>query len=886
MPEMQGTQAQPAAVGPSFSRRFTSQDPLETVKWRTTDAVIKDPAGNVMFEARGIEAPAHWSDRAINITAEKYFRVINGTRETSVKQVIRRITKTIAEAAYQQGIFPTLEQTKAFQDDLAYLIVDQRFAFNSPVWFNVGVVPSAQASACFIQSIDDTMESLTETQAREVRLFKGGSGTGSNLSRIRSSYEKLSGGGHASGPVSFMQAFDAWAGSTKSGGTTRRAAKMAILDADHPDILEQKNGSPGFITCKSHAEQVAHDLYATGKYSAEFNVAGNVYELVPFQNANNSVRASDAFMTAVEQKKTWTTYARTDGSPVKTYAAEKLWDEIINAAWFCGDPGLQFDDTINMWHTCKESGRIKASNPCSEFLFLDNSACNLGSLNLMKFVDEDGVFDTKTFVSACEVAIIAMEALVDPSTYPSPDIAENSHKFRPLGLGYANLGAVLTYLGLPYDSDAGRNLAASITALMSAAAYRQSVKLARIKGPFEAYPLNRQSMLDVLHLHVASLSNVNATGAAHPIAETATFLWDDVIEGATAFGVRNSQISLLAPTGTIGFVMDCDTTGIEPMLLLVQHKKLVGGGSMRLPNRIVKPALERLGYNGTSAKILQHMEATGEIFSSPDLKAEHKKVFQTSIGQDPIPPEAHLKMMAAVQPFLSGGISKTVNVANDATPQMIGNLYWQAWKMGLKCVAIYRDACKLSQPAGATLEAKKKAEAKKELAWNERKRLPDERVSLTHRFSIGPQDGYIHAGLYEDGKVGEIFIDVAKAGSALSGFMDMFATAMSIGLQYGAPLETFVNKLRDTKFEPAGITRNPDIRIASSIPDYLARWLELKFLNGEPQKLPDVADPEKLVHQIASGGFNGDPCSKCGNVTVRAGSCWVCQACGTTTGCG
>jgi ribonucleoside-diphosphate reductase alpha chain len=740
-------------------------------------------------------------------------------------------------------------------------------------------------------------------------LFKGGSGAGSNLSALRSSYEKLSGGGTPSGPVSFMKWLDSGAGVTKSGGTTRRAALMRVLNVDHPDILELANGEAGFITCKAHAEKVAQALI-NGGFSAEFNKAGNAYDLVPFQNANNSVRVTDDFMQRVVADKDFQTKTRTTDETVHTYKARHIWDKIAEAAWASGDPGIQFDTSTNDWHTLPHSGRINASNPCSEFLHLDNTSCNLGSFNLMKFQQADG-FDVKAFAVATEICITAMEILCGYSVYPSEAITKETRASRPLGIGYANLGTLLMTQGLAYDSDEGRALAAGITSLMSAVAYRQSARMAAVSGPFEYYEANSLPMRMVIAKHREASARLEPT----TVSRAGHLVWEQAQELGEKYGFRNSQVSVLAPTGTIAFMMDCDTNGIEPNLALTQYKKLVGGGFVKIPTRAVPQALSKLGYNGTAKAVLETIEQTGSL--PPDMDPAHKRVFQTAIGDDQISTDGHLLMMGAVQPFLSGGISKTVNMPSTATVGDVANAFMRAWELGLKCVTVYRDGCKASQPASAkaekkTLDAEQSEELKAALTktikafesnrgdpvllWGERKRLPDERFSVTHKFSVGGQDGYFHIGLNPDGTPGEVFINISKAGSTLHGLVDMAATAMSLGLQYGVPLTTMLEKFKGVRFEPSGFTGNEKIPRADSLADYFARWMEQRFTWTE-DKLAEFEEKKKelteyFVNQqpvVAKKGavsYHGAPCSSCGNITVRAGACWVCSTCGTTTGCG
>ena len=691
--------------------------------------------------------------------------------------------------------------------------------------------------------------------------------------------------------------FVIWSGSDLTGSgvvvsNTRRAAKMVMLDVSHPDILVQQNGRPGFITCKSVSEKVAHDLFDTGKYTAEFNVPGNVYERVGFQNANNSVRVNDAFMKAVVADQEWQTRAVTSGEVVHTYRAKELFSEIARAAWYCGDPGVQFDTTINDWHTCPTSGRINGSNPCSEYMFLDDTACNLGSFNLMKFIGTQGeVFEAVGFAHACTIATTAMEILVDLAGYPSDEIGQNSHDFRPLGLGYANLGALLLVQGIAYDSDAGRDLAATITALMSGAAYAQSARIAQTVGPFPRYAENTEAMLAVMDKHATAIDGIeDDAGMLDTLRDEAEEQWQLARGLGAQHGYRNAQISVLAPTGTISFLMDCDTTGIEPVLAHVVYKKLVGGGTIRMPNRLVGRSLKHLGYtNGSYELVMQHLERTGDIIGSPLLE-QHLPVFQTAIGENAISPEGHIRMMAAVQPFISGAISKTVNLPATATEEDVANVYLESWRLGLKAIALFRDGCKLSQPAGTKLDTagRRVAAEPPPLGWGERKRLPDDRDSKTHRMKIGNAEGYLHVGLYPDGTPGEIFLTMAQEGSSLRGLADFAATALSIGLQHGVPLATFVEKMKHMRFDPSGFTGHPKIRMAESIPDYIARFLEdvyLKPLPATNSVSEETVSPEKLQEAVRTG-FNGPPCTRCGNLTVRAGACYVCTSCATTTGCG
>jgi ribonucleoside-diphosphate reductase alpha chain len=896
-----------------FQRYFTTEGthPFQTVEWTTRDAVLVGANGKEKFRQNGIEVPKYWNEVTTNIVAEKYFRVVKGEKEKSAKQMFHRVAYWMTKQAVAQGLLDgelvSNEQLNGswlvagepgiYYDELLYMLLHGMFAFNSPVWFNVGVAEKPQCSACFIQSVRDEMDDIMNLAKKEVMLFKGGSGTGSNLSPLRSSYEGLSNGGIASGPVSFMKGYDSFAGATKSGGGTRRAAKMVVLNHDHPDILEQKNGEPGFVTCKSDAEQVAHDLYSTGKYSAEFNAPGNVYERVGFQNANNSVRVTDEFMKAVEKDGDFWTKAVKDGKPIKKYKARHLWKEIAKAAWMCGDPGLQFDTATNDWHTSPNSGRINASNPCSEYLYLDDTACNLASLNLRKFVKEDWSFDVDGFEHACAIAITGMEAAVEGSSYPSPVIERNSHTYRTLGLGYTNLGDLLTVWGMPYDSNDGRSVAAGITAIMGGAAQRQSALLAEVKGPFEAFEINREAMLAVVkkHTNAAKRIPVPMDKRFHALIERAPEVWGEALSLGKKFGYRNGQVTVLAPTGTISFLMSARTTGIEPDLYIITYKKLVGGGSAKMANESVPVALKNLGYSELEIEaILEYIKEKEVIVGAPGFDNErHAAVFPSAIGDNALRAEAHILMMAAVQPFLSGGISKTVNLPNNATVEDFEAAYMLAWKSGLKCVAIYRDNCKLSQPV-STSNKTLDGQIIKSLAWGERKKMPDERAAKTAKANIGGTELYITPGFFEDGTLGEVFIRVSKQGSTMNGIVDAFATAVSIGLQHGVPLETFIEKFSDQEFEPKGWTSHPIIRRARSIPDFMAQWLALNYApeakhllrlreasieTPEVRTLPEYRGPDRR-------NADGPPCTRCGNMTKRAGTCYVCNSCGETTGCG
>ena len=906
------------APGVEFERFFTREgiDPFDEVEWDLRSAVIGNEKGEVVFEQRDVEIPRFWSQQATNIVVSKYFRGQIGMpeRERSVKQLVGRVVDTITGWARKQQYFASEDDLQSFSDDLKHLLVYQKAAFNSPVWFNVGFEKHPQCSACFINAVQDTMDSILGLAKTEGMLFKYGSGTGSNLSNIRSSKELLAGGGTASGPVSFMKGFDAFAGVIKSGGKTRRAAKMVILNADHPDIEE-------FINCKVEEEKKAWALIDAG-YDGSFT--GPAYASVFFQNSNNSVRVTDEFMRAVMDDGEWQTRAVLEPREVTgTYKARQLMREIAHATWVCGDPGLQFDTTVNDWHTCPETARINASNPCSEYMFLDDSACNLASINLMKFVrtegEHAGELDPVAFEAACRTLITAQEILVDNSSYPTPAIGKNSHDYRPLGLGYANLGALLMSRGLPYDSDAGRDYAATITAIMHGAAYAQSSKIARDHGgPFAGYEKNREPFLRVMRKHRAALKDIDKTHVPKELMSAARTVWDEVIEMGEAHGYRNAQATVLAPTGTIGFMMDCDTTGVEPDIALVKYKKLVGGGLMKIVNQTVPMALEKLGYNAQQVKeIIEYIDENETIEGAPHIKDAHLPVFDCAFkparGVRSIHYMGHIKMMGATQPFLSGAISKTVNVPKEASVEEIEQAYIDSWRIGAKAVSIYRDGSKRTQPLNTSKDKEKGAATTAE-AGPRRRKLPDERSAITHKFDIAGHEGYITVGLFEDGQPGEIFLVMAKEGSTISGFADAFAQAISYALQYGVPLQDLVDKFSHVRFEPSGMTKNPDVRFAKSIVDYIFRWMASKFLSQDaqyragvnvredlvttPEQLPlDVAaaagaSPTAVIAQKSTSSFaamqnqeDAPPCSTCGSIMVRSGSCYKCANCGTTSGC-
>ena len=893
-----------ARKGLTFARYFTRPGvhPYDELTWEQRSAVINDERGKPVFEQHGVEVPSTWSQTATNIVASKYFRGQLGApeRESSVKRLISRVVDTIRGWAEQLGYFVSGEDLQSFSDELTHLLVQQKAAFNSPVWFNVGIEKHPQASACFINSVNDTMESILGLAKTEGMLFKFGSGTGSNLSGIRSSREPLAGGGTASGPVSFMRGYDAFAGVIKSGGKTRRAAKMVVLNADHPDIAE-------FINSKAEEERKAWALIEAG-YEGAFNVKGGAYDSVFFQNANHSVRASDEFMRAVVEGREWQTRYVLTGEPSETFRARDLMQMMAEAAWQCGDPGMQFDTTINDWHTCPATARINASNPCSEYMFLDDTACNLASLNLMKFRREDGEFDVEAFKAACRTLITAQEILVDNASYPTPAIDRNSHDFRPLGLGYANLGVLLMDRGLPYDSDTGRGYAAAITALMHGEAYAQSARVASAMGPFAGYARNAEPMLRVIDKHRQHSHMIDSGLVPRELMQSVYDVWDEAYTLGVQHGYRNSQVTVLAPTGTIGFMMDCDTTGIEPDIALVKYKKLVGGGVMKIVNQSVPGVLRKLGYAPAQVQeILAYIDEKEMIEGAPHVKEEQLPVFDCAFppanGKRSIPYMGHIKMMAAVQPFLSGAISKTVNMPGDSTPDDIANAYLEAWRLGLKAVAIYRDGSKRSQPLSTSKQDAVigTGEAALELRPARRK-LPDERRAITHKFSIAGHEGYITVGMYEDGTPGEIFLVMAKEGSTISGLMDAFATSISMALQYGVPLEALVEKFCHVRFEPSGFTKNPEIPYAKSITDYIFRWLASKFLSAEHQEAvgvqtgegsgnaaPATGTPVRSAASATPVSFRAQSdapsCHYCGNIMTRNGSCYRCANCGSTSGC-
>jgi ribonucleoside-diphosphate reductase alpha chain len=933
----------PKPAGLTIERVFTSgEHPYDEMTWERRDVVQTNwKTGEVVFEQKGVEFPDFWSVNASTIVTTKYFRGALGTpaREQSLRQLIDRVVKTYRKAGEDFGYFVDRQSAEVFEHELTWMLLHQYFSFNSPVWFNVGTASPQQVSACFILSVDDSMDSILNWYREEGFIFKGGSGAGLNLSRIRSSKELLSSGGTASGPVSFMRGADASAGTIKSGGATRRAAKMVVLDVDHPDVEE-------FIETKAREENKIRALRDAG---FDMDLGGRDITSVQYQNANNSVRVTDEFMRAVEEGGDFALRARTDGRVIQTVNAGELFNKMAKAAWECADPGIQYDDTINDWHTNPETGRITASNPCSEYMSLDNSSCNLASLNLLKFLREDDTFDAEAFERAVELIITAMDISICFADFPTEAIGRTTRDYRQLGIGYANLGALLMATGHGYDSEGGRACAAAITSLMTGVSYRRSAELAGIVGPYEGYARNADAHKRVMRKHQAANDALRTVGSLDAnIRKRATAAWDGVIKIGEANGYRNAQASVIAPTGTIGFMMDCDTTGIEPDFSLVKFKKLVGGGSMQIVNQTIPRALKKLGYaEETSEAIVEYIAEHGHVVDAPGLRSEHYEVFDTAMGQRAIKPMGHVRMMAATQPFLSGAISKTVNLPETATVEEIAEVYMQGWKLGLKALAVYRDNCKVGQPlsdgkAGKTGNKKStgvETEVVEKVVYRPtRKRLPKSRPSRTTSFSVGGAEGYMTSGSYPDDGLGEVFLKLGKQGSTLAGVMDAFSIAVSIGLQYGVPLETFVQKFSNLKFEPAGLTDDPDIRMAQSIMDYIFRRLALDYLSFDERAELGIYTATERARQVETGSYlpveeelseaeslKNDPgdevrtdhmesagakpaplaahttselfeeitgtsvdaplCLTCGTKMRPSGSCYVCEGCGSTSGC-
>ncbi len=934
--------------GLSVQRVFTTEGvhPYDEVTWERRDVVQTNwKTGETVFEQRGVEFPDFWSVNASTIVTTKYFRGAQGSpeREQSLRQLLDRVVKTYAKAGRDYGYFSNDKDAETFEHELAYMLLHQMFSFNSPVWFNVGTSSPQQVSACFILAVDDSMDSILNWYKEEGMIFKGGSGAGLNLSRIRSSKELLrSSGGTASGPVSFMRGADASAGTIKSGGATRRAAKMVVLDVDHPDIVE-------FVETKEREEEKIRVLRDAG---FDMDLGGSDITSVQYQNANNSVRVSDEFMEAVENGTNFDLRARTTGESIEEIDARDLWGKIAHAAWACADPGIQYDSTINDWHTTPESGRITASNPCSEYMHLDNSSCNLASLNLLKYLKDDGSFDVDTFVKSVELIITAMDISICFADFPTEPIGDTTRRFRQLGIGFANLGALLMALGLAYDSDAGRALAASITSLMTGTSYRRSAELAGVVGSYDGYAANVDGHKRVMRKHQAANDEVRTKHAVDiAVHKAAAKEWAANLKIGEKNGWRNSQASVLAPTGTIGFMMDCDTTGIEPDFSLVKFKKLVGGGSMQVVNQTIPFALEKLGYaNETIEAIVDYISTHGHVVDAPGLRTEHYDIFDCAVGERAIKPMGHVRMMAACQPFLSGAISKTVNMPESATVEEIADVYFQGWKLGLKALAVYRDNCKVGQPLSDAKSASNSSDKKDEAVQVVekivekpiRRRLPKSRASITTSFSVGGAEGYMTSGAHDDGTLGEIFLKLGKQGSTLAGVMDAFSIAVSIGLQYGVPLETFVSKFTNLKFEPAGMTDDSDVRMAQSIMDYVFRRLALDYTDfdtrsalgiysaEERQRYLDTGSYEpvigdgstaaelievdegtahveaaaepvtvqverpvtgnaqtsaELLEEITGGAIDSPLCMTCGTKMRPSGSCHVCEGCGSTSGC-
>jgi ribonucleoside-diphosphate reductase alpha chain len=904
--------------GLKLDRYFTAEGvhPYDELTWELRDAILTNwRDGTTSFEQRGVEFPSNWSMMATQIVSQKYFRGTLGTaqREHSVRQMIDRVADTITAWGIDGGYFTDEQTAEVFNAELKHLLVNQKAAFNSPVWFNVGVEDKPQCSACFILAVEDTMSSILNWYVEEGTIFKGGSGAGINLSTIRSSKEQLKGGGEASGPVSFMRGADASAGTIKSGGKTRRAAKMVILNVDHPDIEE-------FIWTKAREEKKVRVLREAG---FDMDLDGEDYASIQYQNANNSVRVTDEFMEAYERGTTYPVRAVTTGEVLEDKDARDVMRQISQAAWECADPGLQYDTTINDWHTSPESGRINGSNPCSEYMHLDNSACNLASLNLKKFYDyEADRFDVDAYKRAVEIVFTAQEIIVGYSSYPTERIARNAIDFRELGLGYANLGGLLMSLGLPYDSDEGRAWAGALTALMTGHAYRTSAELARVKGPHHGYAKNEQPMLRVIGKHRDAVGHIDPRPVPAGLMDAARRAWDEALALGQQHGYRNAQATVLAPTGTIGLMMDCDTTGVEPDLGLVKMKKLVGGGSITIVNQTVPQALRHLGYTEEQIEaIVAYIDEHKTIHGAPAIRREHLKVFQCAMGDDAIHYMGHVKMMAAAQPFISGAISKTVNLPESATVEDIEQLHVDAWKLGIKAIAIYRDNCKVAQPLSVSKKDDAKTDAAKDVEVvhvPRRRKLPKTRPSQTISFSVGDAKGYITAGEYPGDGLGEIFVKLGKQGSTLSGLLDAFAISVSIGLQYGVPLESYVSKFMNMRFEPAGMTDDEEIRFSTSIVDYLARKLAIEYLpfdtrtelgihtleersrmldegyGDQETAVPNVPAPESVAKAEPLPEFRGSSvpidhdapmCFECGIKMKRAGACHVCESCGTTSGC-
>lgn len=906
-----------------WDRFFTKENshPFDEIEWIITDACIKNSKGETKFEQKNIEVPFWWNQSTINIVSSKFFRNIGGVKENSVKQMFTRVARTLKHWADEQGYFNSSKDAQVFEEELIYSLLHQFGAFNSPVWFNLGVPGRRQAaSACFISGIEDSLESIMEFQKSESTIFAGGSGSGANFSSIRSSYEKLSGGSYTTGPLAWMRGLDQYAGAMKSGGSTRNAAKMAVLDMDHPDILECMDGRPGFIRCKAVEEKRAHDLIAAG-YNHEFDDPNGAYKNVMYQNANHSVSITDEFMEAVVNDKEWSTTERTTGATVKTYKARDLWQEIAQAAWFCADPGVQFNSIMNKWHTTINSGKAIATNPCSEFVHSDNTACNLCAINLTKFFDDGKKFNFDRFKQSVRLFVTSQNAIIAKAEYPTDKITENSKKLRPIGLNYGDLGALITQLGFGYDSDEGRAVAARMASLMTGCAYLTSAKLAARVGSFADFEKNRSEMLNVMNMHrdadrnILNRWNLKNDPINDDVISTSSHIWDEVLRLGQEYGYTISQASLSAPLGTISFLMGMNTTGIEPAYSLVSYKTLVGGGFMKIVNGSVEGGLKTLGYS--SEQINSICAFIGEndcIEGSPDLKPEHLPIFDCAMPSGNssryLSAMAHIKMMAAIQPLITCASSKTINMPNEATVDDIANIYMEAWKLGVKCVSVYRDGCKMSQPLATKSRLDEQEGVKKEeIVVHGRKHMPNDVNGHRHKFEIDGYKGYIIMNEYPDGKLGEVFLKMGKPGSTVSGLIDGFTRQLSISLQYGVPLEKLIQSFVDTRFEPSGMTSNKNIRFAKSLYDYLFRYLDFRYCNGqitdsfnglEVNAPPPDSNPqfelsknmESIVpasHDMSSSKsvkkMDGPPCRNCGSCTYRVGTCHLCSNCGTTSGC-
>lgn len=890
-----------------WNRFFTVEGlhPFDTIEWKRADARIVSSDGKVKFEQKDVEVPSWWNQTTINIVAEKYFRVINGTKEYSAKQIFSRVSDVLTKWGWEQNYFNTESDAEVYKHELIYALLHQYGAFNSPVWFNLGVPGRKQmASACFISGVGDSLDDIIAFQSAELNIFKSGSGSGANLSNLRSSYEKISSGSYTSGPLSFMRGLDQFAGAMKSGGATRNAAKMVVLDVDHPDILETRDGRPGFIRCKSVEEKRAHDLIDAG-YNSAYDDPNSAYKNVMFQNGNHSVSISDEFMLAVINDRSFSTRERVSGKVVCEYKARQLWDELAKAAWVCGDPGVQYNTIMNRWHTTPNSGRINATNPCGEFANVDDTACNLVGLNLVKFFDSQKTFHVDNYEHIVKLFLVSQDIIVDMAEYPTEKIANNSHKLRPVGLNYGNLGALLMRLGYGYDSDEGRSIAARLASLMTGNAYLTAAKLAARRGAFPDFEKNRIEMLNVMKMHREANTNIlNRWGMKYDILgddieSKSVSVWDEVIKLGNRYGYSVSQTTLMAPLGTTSFMMSMDTTGIEPAYSLVSYKSMVGGGQEILVNGMIHSALKNLGYMTDDVdSICAYIEERGFIEGAPGVKMEHLPVFDCAAPTGPsmryLSPMAHMEMMAAIQPLITCAQSKTINLPNSTTPEEIADIYMKGWELGIKCLALYRDGCKKSQ----VLETKKvKQEMKTDPApahTAQRRPLPDDCTGSRHKFEIGDCEGYIMTNDYPDGSLGEVFLKLGKNGSTMNGFIDGFTKLLSIALQYGVPLDKLIRSFVHIKFDPSGMTKNPKIRFTDSLYDYLSKYLDVKYFGGEitglnkrTSDVPEVSVEDRWSMSVRPPSMSTDapPCSNCGSITHRNGSCWLCEVCGSSSGC-